>query len=379
VAAGWLLSGVLVVAMLVPPAPAVGARWRIEPSANPNPSTNVLEDVSCVDSSVCVTLGESAVTTGSTPFVERRAGGTWSLQPISTPTLSPEPDSTAASVSCRARNDCTLVGVVSAFPIEHMPVASATFVQRWDGQTWHPESIPNATDGWALAAIDCRASLPCVAVGTMYAHSGPQPVVAQRVSGAWHEVSLGSTGGGTLGAISCSGPAFCLAIGSVTELWNGHRWRRVPHPLNSRPDGSAQVASLSCTSHQTCFAVGSWTSISGIRAVPLVERWSRGRWHVEATPRVPRAPSSGLGGISCQPDGSCVAVGSGGTPGAVLSSFPVIERRRHGRWSLQRPMQPPGSAFSWLGSVSCVASTCTAVGMEFPGQANGIPLIERYS
>jgi hypothetical protein len=73
-----------------------------------------------------------------------------------------------------------------------------------------------------------------------------------------------------------------------------------------------------------------------------------------------------------------VAVGAGTTPGAALSAFPVIERRRHGRWTLQHPQLPPHSSYSWLGDVSCAAKTCTAVGMYFPASGNGVPLIERY-
>jgi hypothetical protein len=375
----WVVSGVVGLAAIVPPAAAGGARWTIEPAPDPSASGNALGSVSCTGSFFCVTVGNSGV---GGPFLEDRVNGTWSLQPITTPAGSPRPDGAEGSLSCRARDDCTVVGsTTSAPPIEHSQGTSTPYALRWDGQAWRSESVPHATKDNELVAIDCRASLPCVAVGAAYSRSRnrQQPLVERRTGGVWHQVLVPAVPGfRSLSAVSCAGPNLCLAIGSVTEVWNGHDWRRGHDPPLPGVPGLAQLSALSCASHQTCLVVGSWTPIGSMHTLPLVERWRRGRWDIEATPRVPHATGSKLSGISCRPDDRCVAVGSGWPPGAAMTAFPVIELRRHGRWTLQHPQLPPHSSFSGLGDVSCAASTCTAVGMYFPASGNGVPLIERY-
>lgn len=372
----WLVSGALTVVAVVLPGAAVAPGWRIEPAPTPKSTTDALQSVSCADRFACMLVGESGVGARGGLLVERRAHGRWSLLPISTPTVAPGPDVTNGWVSCRARNDCTVVGnAYAAFVPGHFPPGRMTFAERWDGHTWHRESIPHATDGVELVVIDCRASLPCLAVGSRSSFGQQHPVLERRVAGRWHEVRLGAgTAAGAFDAVSCADQNLCLAVGNITEVWNGHTWRRGPDPARF-----TAPAAVSCSSDRTCVLVGAWVISSSAPASPVVERWSGGRWHIEATPPVPGAPDSELSGISCQRGGTCVAVGAGSNPSGTVS-FPVIERRRDRHWTLQQPSPPP-STNSSLGGVSCTTSTCTAVGISVPtssASGNAVPLIERY-
>src|SRR5436305_8363788 len=106
----WLVSAAVTLAATVLPGAAVAARWTIEPAPAPKPSTDGLQSVSCADRFECVLVGETGANSLGGLFAERRTHGRWSLQPITTPTISPGPDVTTGWVSCRARTDCTVVG-----------------------------------------------------------------------------------------------------------------------------------------------------------------------------------------------------------------------------------------------------------------------------
>jgi hypothetical protein len=96
--------------------------------------------------------------------------------------------------------------------------------------------------------------------------------------------------------------------------------------------------------------------------LPLVERWSRGRWSIQQTPTlrgaapiVPGgAPGRGsLGDVSCTSTTACTAVGSG-------VNGPLVERWTGRKWAIQRSAT---SVRGGLQLVSCVSNReCVAIG-----------------
>ena len=78
-----------------------GSAWTYQSSWNPS---GVLSGVSCSTATVCTAVGS----TGSTALAEGLNGGTWSIEPVPSPTGAAS--SVLSAVSCPASNTCTAVG-----------------------------------------------------------------------------------------------------------------------------------------------------------------------------------------------------------------------------------------------------------------------------
>jgi hypothetical protein len=167
-----------------------------------------------------------------------------------------------------------------------------------------------------------------------------------------------------LDGVSCSGVAFCVAVGYQTalgsqqtliETWNGTTWS-----VTSSPDGGGFNAldGVSCWSATSCVAVG--FDQSGSTYQTLVESWDGVSWSIVSS----LDPGSGddyLNGVSCISSSSCVAVGfdeSGSTDDTL------IETLSGGSWSVTSSSDPSGS-FNELEGVSCTSATsCVSVGFD---------------
>ena len=210
----------------------------------------------------------------------------------------------------------------------------------------------------AAAALAGQVTVPAAAAAAARARAtwSVQPTPNARVAN------------GALAADSCTGPAWCMAVGStadssgtsaLAEAWNGTAWRALAVPI---PPGGTRSAldGVSCTAATACTAVGSYTSSQGAH-VPLAEEWNGTSWSAQPTPGLASATFSILSAVSCGSATSCVAVGYYDLPHSRQTR--LAESWNGTAWSLQQAANPPTAVNSTLSGVSCATvSRCIAVG-----------------
>ncbi len=214
-----------------------------------------------------------------------------------------------------------------------------------------------------------------IVVGTVCAGAGvltlSTPSTAASVS-TWSIVpsaNTSPTSGNLLNSVSCSGPSFCMAVGTyqaptatltLTETWNGSGWTIVPSP-NATTTNFNQLLSVVCTSAMSCKAVGDYSNGSIRRT--LAESWNGHAWTVDTTidPSTTASPDQGLNGVTCASPTSCTAVGSY-TVG-VNTTQTLVESWDGNTWTVVPSADTSPTVVNYLTSVSCAAPTsCFAVG-----------------
>ena len=116
----------------------------------------------------------------------------------------------------------------------------------------------------------------------------------------------------------------------------GQKWSVQPTP-NARV-ANGQLAADSCTGPAWCVAVGSTTDSMGRSA--LAEAWNGTSWRVMAVPVPPGGTHSALAGVSCTAATACTAVGNYISNQRSTSPWPSGGTARRGRCSA-RPARPP--------------------------------------
>jgi hypothetical protein len=153
----------------------------------------------------------------------------------------------------------------------------------------------------------------------------------------------------------------CVAVGNhgsgtLVEFWNGTGWRFVVSP---NPGNYSGLSGVSCSSDRSCVAVGNYSYGTGSAASTLsrtlIESWNGTAWAVVPGP----GPSVAyLYGVSCVSARSCKAVGdyriSSGLRRALVESWNGTS------WSV---VPGPSPSAGYLYGVSCVSvRSCEAVG-----------------
>jgi hypothetical protein len=149
---------------------------------------------------------------------------------------------------------------------------SRTLAENWDGTRWIalPTVDPNSTySSNELNSVSCLTLIGCFASG-------------DSNDGAARDNSL-------------------------FEFWNGNSW-------NVQASSDATLVNIptaiSCDSATSCVAAG-WTyDDTGYRGA-AVEVWDGTAW---TQPSIPLTLGDTLAGVSCSPNGACVAVGGSGQP-----------------------------------------------------------------
>ena len=131
------------------------------------------------------------------------------------------------------------ISVSCSNPSFCMAVATAgDQVANWNGTSWSGPMTVSGANG--LEAVGCAPSGYCAAVdaeGNAFAFSGN---AWNATSGDWGSVS----------AISCVTPSFCMSSSGGISQWNGEQW--------SMPDSfgnSSSFAGVSCPTTSFCTAV----------------------------------------------------------------------------------------------------------------------------
>lgn len=348
--------------------------WSVQRLANPGSSTsNVFEDVSCADSSMCVAIGTNRFVDES--FAESWDGKEWR-------TIGTFPGRWKA-ISCPTASHCVAV--------DNRPATIWSLDSSGGGNFKVDSVIPPRPQGAAeleLNDISCVSEKSCVAAGTYWKSSyttyivrwdgarwklEPPPSPQSGISAATH---------GMLG-VSCISSPFCATVGAFqlqpfVEHWeSGSGWTSVKVPHLPEPK-TASLEGISCTAPDACMAVGSQGDDGGA-IQPFAERWDGRRWSIVDTPELEPKGYALLRGVFCLSANSCVAVGNFAYPFSVRTVEKTIVMTWDGtEWTLQTSPNP--DQFNALVGVSCSSPVaCMAVGHARPNwQGKGsVPMIAR--
>ena len=237
--------------------------------------------------------------------------------------------------------------------------------------------------------ISCDGSSFCVATGWTQpqgANTLDRPLIERWNGSSWTPMQSPAVPGANvqLGAVSCTSPTFCMLVGntwtpggisSVTEQWNGKRWKIVPNAA----DGIFAM-SISCIGSSFCMVVGT-NEIGSGNTDNFAEIWDGTSW--SATP-TPSPGDTGLNGVSCVTPTSCVAVGSTEPYGSFGPSLSFALGWDGSTWSRFRSGNGPDPAGdNYLNGVTCrkTLSSCVAVGNYTPSVkgASAQSLIESWT
>ena len=218
--------------------------------------------------------------------------------------------------------------------------------------------------------VRCAARLHWTCIPAVRGGVGRKEVVTAAISESSRPVSL------ELNGVSCASSSACVAVGDsfaggsalnvpLVGGWNGRQWtiEQVPLP---EPSFGADLYGVSCTSPSACTAVGQYYPRRYGNALPLVERWTGGRWSVQTTPNPRSLEDATLYGVSCTSGRSCMAVGLRNVPPREDPvSAPLAQRWNGARWST---IPTPRFKSDVLSGVSCVSrDDCLAVGTGLEG------------
>ena len=298
-------------------------------------------------------------------------------------------------VSLRGSALVLLMVAAAPFAAREAAAAMATPQARYQAATasgWSLQNVPPPTvPGGSLTAISCSGPLSCMAVGSYTDRTGAQAALAEAWNGrTWSIVPAVSPSGSAataLTAVSCPSAGFCVAVGTwsnsagqshpLAERWQGGRWSTlaIVNPVTSQ---RTVLSGVACTSTTACIAVGYFSNPA--YTVTLAERWDGHHWAVQRTANVlnPTSPVWGvLNGIWCLSATSCTAVGYYDT--SVVQRT-LAELWNGMTWSIQPTPNLPGKPANGLNAVTCrAANQCMAGGNYLTGNGSGGPLAEAWN
>jgi len=369
-----------------------GKKWKLQSIPQPsNGNVPTLDGISCVAGSSisCVSVGsEEPVGGDNSVLADRLVGNSWSVQ--SAPQLG-NPIVELTGVSCPGSGGCEAVGS------DLNPSVTGTdqgIALGWNGTTWivqptpvlyydEVEPLPTPLYGVSCAA----ASLDCIYVGsgTSLVTGQPESPVPWdgewNGSGAWTGGYLDSTLEATLEGISCYSGDDCVAVGLDNDNPNEpliySLGKTAIQETPAIPPGATQstLYSVWCASKKSCIAVGTYIDSSS-DTNGFSESWNGTTWQLQSLPAVQGASESALNGISCESADSCVAVGTYSNDGVTVADAFSWDGSS---WQLDSPLSPPGSSESGFNGISCIASSCVAVGFEQLSAGSNAPLVETWN
>jgi len=394
--------------------PTTSGTWSIVTTPDPSPTqSNQFSSVSCVSASFCMAVGSYAGASNQSGLVSEWNGTAWTLLTAPTPSADPDnPNSTVDnvldSVSCTSTTFCAAVGDQSG---DGEPLA-----EEWNGSSWSivatpdvpgsgsspsqpvsptqppaplsptPNVAPQVTTPKAslksqgLNAVSCTGPTSCMAVGASATGKGDQTLAEQWNGSAWSLVATpvpAPASPQVLEGISCSGGAFCVAVGlaqspvtgasqPLIEQWNGSSWSLM---ASATADPGGELLGISCVGSSFCMADGYVKGGSAIQ--DLSEQWNGSTWSVVATPEAVTAVGGGLAGLSCVGPSLCVASGVDLTTMDNSSGTTQVLLWNGQTWAPeQSPTTGASGDLTLLYGVSCVArQACMSVGSDADNNA----------
>jgi hypothetical protein len=235
-----------------------------------------------------------------------------------------------------------------------------TLAEHWDGTRWRVVATPNlAGSENALFGVVAISTNDVWAVGTAVRDSQTSQTLVEHWDGAnWSIVPSPDPGTYTnvLSSIAVVSPTDIWAAGTIadgrlgltetlTEHWNGVRWRVVSSPnIGELGDSFAGIAAVSSNDVWTAGSYAYHAPDGSVRTGTMTDHWDGMRWTVMATPDPPGGDSL-LHGITALARDEVWAVGAsvGG---------PVIIRWNGDAWLT---IDAPGAQARSLWSVTALA------------------------
>jgi hypothetical protein len=341
-----------------------GTDWSLLPAPTPSADPdnlnssvdNVLDSVSCTSTTFCVAVGQQS--SGGEPLAEEWNGSSWSI--VATPDVPGSGSSPSQPVS-----PTQPPGPASPTPDVAPQVATAK---------------ASSLKSQGLNAVSCTAPASCMAVGASATDKGDQTLAEQWNGSAWSLVATpvpAPAAPQVLEGISCSGDAFCVAVGlaqspvtgasqPLIEQWNGSSWSLM---ASATADPGGELLGISCVGSSFCMADGYVKGGSAIQ--DLSEQWNGSTWSVVATPEAVTADGGGLAGLSCVGPSLCVATGVNLITTGDASGTTQVLLWNGESWAPETsPNTGASGDLTLLDAVSCVAhQACMSVGSDADNNA----------
>jgi hypothetical protein len=301
-----------------------------------------------------------------------------------TPVHSPNPVAGAhatnqlTAVSC-SKTSCVAVGVG-----KHGGTISNELLRR-HGATWREGRPAGQFHAGGLTGVSCPTTKWCMAVGAQHvAHHGVVPAaqVITPTTARNADAGLPTAAVDTpiLAAVSCRSTHFCVAVGSqvgesslhaaaIIERWNGHKWAAMSSPdpgvkvsYNGVAPIGVTLSAVRCHSTRSCVAVGNDLKVTSLPPMEqttshftYAEKYNGHKWRTTPTPNVAAdgttsasaRPNDGLVSLACPSASRCFATGNVTLSGA---SYGFVERYNGHAWSLSFA---EGTVPFGLGPIAC--------------------------
>lgn len=219
--------------------------------------------------------------------------------------------------------------------------AAATFGQdllTFNGTVWSTPS-PVGPSGTTYLAVSCANPTLCVALG----NSGEA-----IFNGTTWSYGVRGEYSGIIDTVSCPTTSFCMAAGidANSATYNGTDWTQAGQVVPPVGDTGASGA-VSCEPSKWCMYVGNGSQADNGSELGYADAYSGSQWTGPVV--IEPAGRADVDGVSCLPNGYCVAVDGSG------------DARTHylGAWSALATVHSNDP----LAAVSCASMTfCVAVG-----------------
>ena len=277
--------------------------------------------------------------TAPPPVAYHWDGSAWSL--LTTPTL-PAAASLVA-VSASSATDAWAVGWTGGY--SHIALC-----EHWNGSAWSVVPGPGSSAKFfALRGVADLSPASAYAVGT-------DPGVAYHWDGtAWRTVSLPDTGfvASSITAVSATDIwlAGSASAGATAEAmnFNGATWTVVP-VQQAGGTNSAVLNGVTAVAANDIWAVGEVRSPSGLAVGTLTEHWNGSAWSIVPSP-TPAGTFPVLTAVAARGSGDVYAVGFAQPSGSGVMQG-LILRWNGSTWS--QDTDPTGSTFSELYAAAAV-------------------------
>ncbi|MEO6990059.1 MAG: hypothetical protein ABI346_02050 [Candidatus Baltobacteraceae bacterium] len=322
------LFAVLVASALLtlPSAAGASCAWNLTPTVNPS-QNNLLVGVAGSSSSDAWTVGFSASSPRALTLAEHWNGTAWTLA------ATPNPSSYGNILSAVADLSATNAWAVGKQYVDSSGNPQA-LILHWDGSVWSVVPAPTLAGSYTnLFRMRAISPTNIWAVGRSYSQSSglPGPLIEHWNGTTWKIIVSPNLGafGGSLDAVSATAANDVWVAGgtytnssytsfvTLTEHWNGFKWKIVPSPNANNNDNVLNA--LVSIAKNDAWAVGDYYTGSIFQT--LTERWNGSAWSIVKSPDV-GAAGDGIFGVAALSSRSVWAVGesftaSGG--GSTLS------------------------------------------------------------
>ena len=263
-------------------------KWHIVSSPNAQADQNIFNGVNASSASNAWAVGRTVSPNDGSiqPVVARWSGGVWSL--VATPSLV---SANLFGVKAISLNDAWAVGTYYNPVVGHLQ----SLAEHWDGTSWTVVATPNVgtstnlfngvvanstNDVWAFgfskdANTGLRSTLTEHWNGSTWTII-PSPDISGTDNTLTSGVANGSANVWASGAYNCQ-TGSCQTL---SERWNGTKWKIVPSPNVSA--SSDPLNAMSSNGKTDMWAIGDY--YTGSTFEPLAEHWNGTSWTIISSP-----------------------------------------------------------------------------------------------